>query len=90
VIKLSELERIYTIPLRKAWISQKYRRSKKAISLIKAFVERHMKPTEIIIDPMVNEHIWSRGIGNPPRKIRVRLSKDTDGVVTVTLPEAEE
>jgi large subunit ribosomal protein L31e len=87
---LSELERIYTIPLRKAWNTPKYKRSKKAISLVKAFVERHMKPTEVIIDPIVNEHIWSRGIGNPPRKIRVKLSRDNDGVVTVTLVEAEE
>jgi large subunit ribosomal protein L31e len=49
-----------------------------------------MKPTEIIIDPSVNERIWARGIRNPPRKIRVKLSKDDEGIVMVTLAEAEE
>jgi large subunit ribosomal protein L31e len=44
-----------------------------------------VKPTEIFIDPTVNEYIWARGIRNPPRKIRIKLSKDTDGLVTVTL-----
>jgi large subunit ribosomal protein L31e len=87
---MSELERIYTVPLSRAWIAQKYRRSEKAISVLRAFVERHMKPTEIIIDPTVNEHIWARGIRNPPRKIRVKLSKDKDGLVTVTLAETGE
>ena len=48
-----------------------------------------MKPEEIIIDTAVNEVIWARGIKNPPRKIRVRLSKDPDGTVMVTLAEAE-
>jgi large subunit ribosomal protein L31e len=42
-----------------------------------------------VIDPTVNEAIWSRGITNPPRKIRVRLSKDDEDIVTVTLAEAE-
>ena len=49
-----------------------------------------MKPDEIIIDPTVNELIWRNGIKNPPRRIRVRLSKDDEGVVTVNLAEAEE
>jgi large subunit ribosomal protein L31e len=47
-----------------------------------------MKPSELIIDPSVNEAIWARGIKNPPRKIRVKMTKDSDGVVTVTLAEA--
>jgi large subunit ribosomal protein L31e len=46
-----------------------------------------MKPAEIFIDPTVNEHIWARGIRNPPRKIRIKLSKDNEGLVTVTLAE---
>jgi large subunit ribosomal protein L31e len=84
---MSEEVRIYTIPLRRAWIAQKYRRAEKAITVLRSFVKRHMKPTEIIIEPEVNEVIWARGIRNPPRKIRVQLSKDADGVVTVSLVE---
>jgi large subunit ribosomal protein L31e len=85
---MSELERIYTVPLTRAWIAQKFRRAEKAMSVLKQFTERHMKPTEIIIDPSVNEAIWARGIKNPPRKIRVKMTKDSDGVVTETLAEA--
>jgi large subunit ribosomal protein L31e len=84
---MSEMERIYTVPLGRAWIAQKYRRAEKAIFVLKQFTKRHMKPTEILIDPRVNEVIWSRGIKNPPRKIRVKMTKDSDGVVTVELAE---
>lgn len=87
---MSEEERIYTVPLGKAWIAPNYRRADKAISVLRKFVMRHMKPTEIIIETSVNEHIWARGIRKPPRKIRVRLTKDDDGVVTVNLAETEQ
>lgn len=83
-------ERIYTVPLGRAWVAPKYRRAEKAVSVLRAFVERHMKPASIIIDTKVNEAIWRRGIQNPPRRIRVRLSKDDDGTVTVALAEEEE
>lgn len=82
---MSEIERVYTVPLGRAWVAQKYRRSEKAMTLLRKFVERHMKPTEMIIDPSVNEAIWSKGIRNPPRKIRVKMTKDDEGVVTVEL-----
>jgi large subunit ribosomal protein L31e len=82
-------ERIYTVPLGRAWVVPRYRRAEKAITVLRKFVQRHMKPESIVIDPTVNEAIWSRGITNPPRKIRVRLSKDDEDIVTVTLAEAE-
>lgn len=84
------LERIYTVPLGRAWVVPRYRRAEKAITVLRKFVRRHMKPEEIVIDPSVNEAIWARGMTNPPRKIRVRLSKDDEGIVTVTLAEAEQ
>jgi large subunit ribosomal protein L31e len=87
---VSETERVYTIPLGRAWVAQRYRRSEKAMTLLRKFVQRHMKPTEMIIDPSVNEAIWAKGIRNPPRKIRVKLTKDDEGVVTVELVEAEQ
>ena len=80
-------ERIYTVPLGRAWIAPKYRRAEKAITVLRAFVKRHMKPTSIIINTKVNEVIWERGIQKPPRRIRVRLSKDEEGTVTVALAE---
>lgn len=67
----------------------RYRRAEKAVTILRKFVQRHMKPEEMVIDTAVNEAIWARGITNPPRKIRVRLSKDDEGLVTVSLAEAE-
>jgi len=87
---LSEEERLYTVPLGKAWASQRYRRAEKAMTLLREFAERHMKPTEVVIDPTVNEYIWARGIRSPPRKIRVKMTKDDEGVVVVELAEAEQ
>ncbi|UCE58064.1 MAG: 50S ribosomal protein L31e [Candidatus Bathyarchaeota archaeon] len=92
-------ERFYTIPLRKAWISQRKKRAPRAIRIIKSFVEKHMKiRTEVegeeeaevlVISNEVNEKIWSRGIEKPPRKIRVRAVKDKEGVITVHLAEGD-
>ena len=80
-------ERIYMVPLVRAWVVPKHRRSEKAITVLREFVQRHMKPESIVIDTKVNEVIWRRGIKNPPRKVRVKLSKDDKGVVTVALAE---
>lgn len=92
-------ERIYTIPLRRAWIMPPNKRAPKAIRIMKAFIQRHMKVGEeavkeegeeeeggkIIISNEVNQEIWSRGIEKPPRKLRVRAAKDEEGNVTVFL-----
>lgn len=80
-------ERIYTIPLSRAWISPRKRRAPRATRLVKSFIQRHMKPEVLVVDNEVNERIWSRGIQKPPRNIRVRAVKDREGVVTLYLAE---
>ena len=44
-----------------------------------------MKATEVKIEKGVNELLWSRGITNPPRRIRLEMERDEDGVVFVRL-----
>jgi large subunit ribosomal protein L31e len=75
------------------------KRAPRAIRIIRAFVQRHMKVGEtaleaeseeieagrIIISNEVNEEIWSRGIQKPPRKLRIRAAKDEEGNVTIFL-----
>ena len=82
-------ERIYTVPLGRAWIRPRKKHSPRAIRLLREFIVRHMKTDEgsIRITNKVNEKIWSRGIEKPPRKIRIRATKDSEGVVTVRLAE---
>ncbi|MGD6810804.1 MAG: 50S ribosomal protein L31e [Candidatus Bathyarchaeia archaeon] len=95
-------ERIYTIPLQKASIRPPKKRAPRAMQLVKIFVTKHMKMAvtvsedeeeeelpQLIVTQEVNEKIWGRGIEKPPRKIRVRVTKDKDGNVTVHLAEAE-
>lgn len=81
-------ERIYTIPLRRAWIVSRRKRTPKAVKLVRDFVLRHMKAESIVISNDLNEELWSRGIQKPPRRIRVKAEKDKEGVVTVYLAEA--
>jgi len=84
------LTRTYMVPLRRVFEAPKYRRTKVAIRVIREFTTRHMKAKEVKIDEDVNEQLWSRGIGNPPRRIRLEMERDEDGVVSVHLaPEAE-
>ena len=81
-------ERIYTVPLRRAyWTGSRLRRSNRAVRILKKFVERHMKPEELLIQPEVNERIWNRGIQKPPRRIRIRATKNADNLVRVYLAE---
>jgi len=82
-------EKIYTIPLSKAWISPKKKRAPHATRLIKNYIHRHMKPDALIISNEVNERIWRRGIEKPPRRIRVRASKNEEGTVTLYLAESD-
>jgi len=76
-------EREYTIPLRRAWIAPRWKRTPRAVRIVRAFIQRHMKPERVVISPELNELMWSRGIKKPPRRVRVRAVKDEDGVVTV-------
>jgi len=82
-------ERIYTIPLGRAWIASRKKRTPQAVRLVKAFIQRHMKPETLVMSNEVNERLWSRSIQKPPRKIRVRAVRDTEGTVTLYMAEGD-
>lgn len=84
----SELERIYTIPLRDTKDLVRSRRANLAVRDVKRFLTRHMKSETIWVDNEVNELLWARGKFTIPSRIRVRATRFSDGVVEVTLPEA--
>jgi large subunit ribosomal protein L31e len=96
-------ERFYTIPLQKAMVRPPKKRTPRAMQLIKIFVTKHMKLEmkvseeeeeeelpQLVISKEVNEKVWDRGIEKPPRKIKVRATKDKDGNVTVYLAETKQ
>lgn len=79
--------RVYTINLRKSWITPSYKRTDRSINMIREFAAKHMKTDDIKLDQDLNRQIWNRGKTNPPRKIRVKMIKDEDGSVVVSLYE---
>jgi len=93
-------EKTYTIPLGKALIMPPRKRSPRAMHMIRTYIVKHMKipsraeeedeqPPTLTITQEVNEHIWCKGIEKPPRKVRVRATKDKEGNVTVHLAEEQ-
>lgn len=82
-----EVERLYTVPLSRAWIAARHRRTRRAVNILREFAEHHMKSSEVKIDTELNEALWKRGITKPPRRITVKMEKDEDGVVTISLPK---
>ncbi|MHA1884338.1 MAG: 50S ribosomal protein L31e [Promethearchaeota archaeon] len=78
-------ERIYVIPLAKARKGPRNKWAKKSIRFLREFMIRHFKPESLVISQEVNEFIWKRGIQKPPRKVKVRATKNIDGLVVVYL-----
>jgi large subunit ribosomal protein L31e len=78
-------ERIYVVPLAKARRGPRNKRAKKAIRYLREYMSRHFKPESLIISQEVNQAIWAHGIKHPPRKLKVRATKNIDGLVVVYL-----
>lgn len=84
---MTDLKREYVIPLRrKCKTAPMWRRSKKAISVLKDFMRQHMKTENIIICSELNESIWKNGGKNPPGKVAVvAVKKEINGVLSTVV-----
>lgn len=80
-------EQIYTIPLRDVKRLPRNQRSRKAVSVVRKYLGRHMKVDvdDVKIDKTINEKIWERGYQKPPSRIRVRAMKFEDDTVETEL-----
>ena len=78
------ISRIYTINLGKARLTPRYRRTDRVVNMIREFARKHMKTDEVKLDQELNRHVWKKGKANPPRRLRVRMMKDEDGIVIVS------
>jgi large subunit ribosomal protein L31e len=81
------IARIYTINFSKAWLTPKHKRTDRVVNMIREFAVKHMKSSQIKIDQELNRYIWEKGKTHPPRKVRVRIVKDEDDQVIVSLYE---
>ena len=72
-------ERIYTVPLGDAYEAVRNKRAPKAIKILREFITRNMKAKDerILLSAALNDYIWERSIQKPPRRVKVRLVKDT-------------
>ncbi len=69
---MADLKREYVVPLRRRTsTAPKWRRSKKAVSVLKDFIRKHMKTENVIVCNDLNEYVWSKGGKNPPGKVEV-------------------
>lgn len=79
---VDKMERIYTVPLGKAYDYVRTKRTPRAVKILRQFIARHMKAKEmpIVISTALNAHLWEHSIQRPPRKVKVRLIKDAGKV----------
>lgn len=70
--------KVYTIPLRREFQKAPFKRkTNKAVRALKQFVEKHTKADTILVGEELNEHMWSKGITNPPGKVQVEITTET-------------
>ncbi|NYZ77713.1 50S ribosomal protein L31e [Candidatus Micrarchaeota archaeon] len=83
-----KLERIYTVPLGKAYQYVRTKRTRRAVKLLRAFIVRHMKADEedIKLSIALNNSLWKRSIQKPPRRVKIRVIKE-DGRVKAYLAD---
>lgn len=72
-------EKIFTIPLRKAFRKTNDKRAPYAASLVRNFLKSHLKTADVKLGEQLNKKIWESG-NNIPRKIRVKTFKDGETV----------
>ncbi len=76
-----KIERIYTVPLGDCYHGVRSTRTKKAVTMLRTFVKKHMKAeNEIIISNALNTFLWKGGMQKPPRKVKIRTIKEGDVV----------
>jgi len=87
---LSAEERVYTINLGKALLSQPQHRAVRAVNMVREFASKHMRGSVVKIDEDLAHQIWERGARSPPRRIRVRIWVGDSDEIIVSKYEGEE
>ena len=80
-------EKTYIVPLRREFIkAPKWKRTKKAVNALKAYLKKHTKTEDIKIGKHLNKYLWGHGIKNPPSKVKIKVKKEENKVMA-ELPE---
>ncbi len=80
------LERTYTIPLSRELLKVAYyKKAKKAVRAVQKFLSKHMKSDDVKLMRQLNMKLWENGMKNPPKNIKVNVTKDDKGIVRAEL-----
>jgi len=68
-------QKIVTINLRKKLVKvPRWKRAKQATKILREILEKQTKG-KVKFSKTINEKIWSKGIENPPSKVRIKIVK---------------
>merc|ERR1712019_173940 len=68
--------REYTINLHKRLHGITFKkRAKRAIKEIRSFAQKEMKTADVRLDVKLNRAVWSKGVKNVPRRLRIQISR---------------
>ena len=86
-----ELERVCTVPFRKAWEKPNRTRASQVLKILKKYLSRHFKavPENVKVSTEVNELLWAHGMKKPPRRRKLLVKKTKEGIVTAFPMQAE-
>merc|ERR1712166_1142217 len=71
--------RDYTVNLHKRLQGVQFKKkAPKALKAIRKFAHDNMRTTDVRVDVKLNQHIWSQGIRNIPKRVRIRLRRKRD------------
>jgi large subunit ribosomal protein L31e len=74
----AKVEKIYTIPLRDSFEVPRSRRASAAMKVVKAFLVKNTKDANVKLDNSIGKAVWSRSMRKPPRRIRVKVTKEDE------------
>ena len=73
---IAEASRDYTINLHKRLHKVTFKKKAvRAVREIVAFTKRNMLTEDVRVDTKLNQFLWSNGIRNVPKKVRVRIQR---------------
>lgn len=71
--------RDYIFNLRRGFLkSPRWRRSKKAIIVLKDLIRRHSKIENVRLGKWLNEFVWKHGGKNPPGKVKINIKVEKE------------
>merc|ERR1711879_1078919 len=77
--ELTPATRDYTVNLHKRTQGIQFKKkARRAVAAIRKFAREAMGTEEVKIDTKLNQFVWSQGIRNVPRRVRIRVKRVKD------------